>query len=368
MRLLWLLFFPALLYQMLSLFASLRQALRKPRFGPFAPPVSILKPVRGLDPEMYAAFVSQVSQDYPEFEILFGAAEEEDAAVPEIRKLQREFPGSAIKLVVGSETAANAKVGVLAWLAKHARHPIWLVNDSDIRVTSNYLGQVVAPLQDVKVGVVTCLYRPESFSAATAWESFGIAIDFMPSTLVANVVGVKEFGLGSTLCFRADDLKAIGGFEAIADYIADDYQLASRIVHSGKPAHLSTYVVDTSLGDGGWRTVWEHQIRWARTIRSSKGAGFAGLVLTHAGLWAAVAAVLRFWPAAVALVLLRVLAALASGWLVIGLKRTPLWAALSPVWDVYAFAVWAVSYTSREVRWRDRKLTIERGGKLRRQS
>lgn len=367
MTLLWLLFFPALLYQLVSIFASLRQALRKPRFGPFTPPISVLKPVRGLDPEMYAAFVSQVSQDYAEFEILFGVADEGDAAVPEIRRLQREFPDSAIKLIVGSEAAANAKVGVLALLAKHARYPIWLVNDSDIRVTSHYLCNVVAPLQDANIGIVTCLYRPESFSAATAWESFGIAIDFMPSTLVANVVGVKEFGLGSTLCFRAADLKAIGGFEAIADYIADDYQLASRIVHLGKPAHLSTYVVDTSLGDGGWRSIWQHQIRWARTIRSSKGAAFAGLVLTHTGIWTAIAGLLRFWPAAIALITLRILAALTSGWLVIKVKRMPFWAALAPVWDVYAFAVWAVSYTSNEVRWRDRKLTIEPGGKLRQQ-
>lgn len=366
MTLLWLIFLPALLYQLLSLMASLRQVCRRPGPSRYLPPISVLKPVRGVDPEMYAAFASQASQDYPEFEIIFGVADEGDEAVPHIRRLQREFPNTSIHLIIGSEPAANAKAGILALLAKHAHYPVWLLNDSDIRVTPNYLRTVVAPLEDMKVGVVTCLYRPESFSAATAWESFGITVDFMPSTLVAQVVGVKEFGLGSTLCFRADDLAGVGGFEAIADYIADDYHLASRIVHAGKTAQLSTYIVDTSLGEGSWSSVWQHQLRWARTIRASKGAGFAGLVVTHAGLWAIVALLLDFRPVAAALAALRILAAIASGWLVIKLKRTPLWAALAPVWDIYAFAVWVMSYASNEVRWRDRTLTIESGGKLRR--
>jgi ceramide glucosyltransferase len=363
---LWLLFLPALLYQVLSLFASLRQVLRKPEVHSFSPPISILKPVRGLDPEMYAAFVSQALQEYPEFEILFGVADENDAAIPEIRKLQNQFPDTAIRLVVGSEAASNAKVGTLMLLAQHARHAIWVVNDSDIRVPADYLRTVVAPLENAAVGVVTCLYRPESFSAATAWEALGIAIDFMPSTLVAQVVGVKEFGLGSTLCFRADDLRAAGGFEAIADYIADDYQLASRIVHLGKTAHVSTCVVDTSLGDGGWGSVWRHQLRWARTIRNTKGAGFAGLVITHTGIWAAAAASLGLWAVAGTLLGFRILAAFSSGWQVIRLNRTPFAAALAPVWDLYAFAVWAMSYASNDVQWRDRKLKIERGGKLKR--
>jgi ceramide glucosyltransferase len=362
---LWLLFLPALLYQLLSLFASLRQAIRRPETGGFLPPISLLKPVRGLDTEMYAAFVSQASQDYPEFEILFGVADESDAAIPEIRRLQRQFPDAAIHLIVGSEPAANAKVGTLMLLARHARHAIWLVSDADIRVPADYLRTVAAPLENAAVGVVTCLYRPESFSTATAWEALGIAIDFMPSTLVAQMVGVREFGLGSTLCFRADDLRAAGGFEGIADYLADDYQLASRIVRLGKTAHVSTCIVDTSLDDGDWSSVWRHQLRWARTIRHTKGAGFAGLAITQAGIWAAAAASLGFWPLAGSLVGVRILAALSSGWLVIELKRTPFTAVLAPIWDIYAFAVWAISYTSNNVQWRDRKLKIERGGKLR---
>jgi ceramide glucosyltransferase len=362
---LWAAFLPAIAYQGISLFASLRQSKREPATSGFWPPISILKPVRGLDPDMYSALVSQAQQDYPEFEILFGVADANDAAVPLIRQLQNEFSHVRISLHIGTATAAaNAKVGVLIHLARHARYPIWLVNDSDIRVTPRYLEEVVAPLENPSIGVVTCLYRPVAHSRASAWEAFGIAIDFMPSTLVAPLVGVREFGLGSTLCFRAADFKAAGGFEAIADYIADDYQLAKRIVDVGKRAHLASYVVETSLGDAGSAEVWRHQLRWARTIRTSKGAGFAGLPVTHAGLWILMAAVVQLWPAATLLFTLRIAAALASGWLVLHVRRTPFWALLAPFWDLYAFAVWLASYASREVRWRDRRLRIRRDGRL----
>jgi ceramide glucosyltransferase len=363
-----LLFLPALAYQLVSLVASIRQYFRKTDQTSNAdlPPVSILKPVRGLDPAMTDALRSQAEQQYPNFEILFGVSDPADPAIPLIRQLQSEFPSVAISLHIGSEPAMNAKVGTLSHLAKFARHPVWLVNDSDIHVTPDYLSTVVAPLSQSSVGVVTCLYRPLGHSPAANWEAFGIAIDFMPSTLVAQLLGVREFGLGSTLCFRAADLMAAGGFPALADYIADDYQLASRLVKGGRKAHLSSYVVDTSLGDASWRGIWQHQLRWARTIRATKGAGFAGLPITHACVWAVLAGCLKLPYAAAALVIVRIAAALASGWLVIGLRRSILWALLAPVWDLYAFAVWIVSYTSRNVIWRDRLLRIHPSGRLER--
>lgn len=359
-----LLFLPAFAYQIISIAASVRQKLRRDRPGEFYPPVSILKPVRGLDPGMYAALRSQAAQRYPEFEILFGAADESDAAVPLIRQLQRDFPHVAIALHIGTEHAANAKVGTLAYLAKFARHGVWVVSDSDIAVTPEYLETITAPLQDSGTGVVTCLYRPVGHSIASRWEAFGVAIDFMPSTLVAQLAGVREFGLGSTLCFRAADFEAAGGFEALSNYIADDYQLACRLTREGRKAHISSYVVETSLGDGNWHDVWQHQLRWARTIRATKGAGFAGLPVTHAGIWAVVAASLGMPAVALALLGVRVGAALAGGWLAIGVRRNAVAALLAPVWDLYAFCVWAVSYASRDVMWRGRRLRIRRDGKI----
>jgi ceramide glucosyltransferase len=191
-----------------------------------------------------------------------------------------------------------------------------------------------------------------------------VAIDFMPSTLVAQLVGVREFGLGSTLCFRAEDLQESGGFGEIADYLADDYQLASRLVRFGKRAHLSRYVVETSLGDTSWSGIWHHQLRWARTIKVTKGKGFAGLPITHAGVWALLAAFLGLWPILVILLGVRIAAAIASGWLVLRLGASLFWALLAPLWDVYAFTVWVFSYTSDEVLWRDRRLRIKRGGRV----
>lgn len=364
MTLLWLLFLPAIAYQILSLVASLRQFFRTKPPSDYFPPVSVLKPIHGLDPGMREAFVSHAFQDYPDFEILFGVCDECDPAVAEIERLAHEFPGVAIQLVVGSQPAANGKVGILAHLAQYARNPVWVVNDSDITVTPEYLWDVVAPLRDPNIGVVTCLYRPEPYSAAAAWEAFGIAVDFMPSTLVAPLVGVREFGLGSTLAFHAEDLMAAGGFESISDYLADDYQLAKRITGLGRSTHLSTYVVDTSISETSWSGAWQHQLRWARTIRASKGAGYLGLPITHAGVWVVLAFLLHLWPAAVILVALRIAAALASGWLVIRVRATAFYACLAPVWDLYGFAVWVVSYMSDEVRWRDRRLRITPDGRI----
>ncbi len=361
----WLFFLPPLAYQLLSLAASLRQWRRKPTTSSSRPAVSILKPVRGVDPEMYSALVSQAAQDYPEFEILFGAADSNDPAIPVIQQLQKNFPSVRIELHLGSDrSAANAKVGTLIHLSRQARFPIWLVNDSDIQVTPAYLKEVVAPLENDSLGVVTCLYRPVPYNAASRWEAFGIAVDFMPSVLVAPLVGVREFGLGSTLCFRAKDLQAAGGFEALADYIADDFQLAKRIVQLGKQAHLSSYVVDTSLGDSDWRGVWQHQLRWARTIKASKGLGFAGLPITHTGIWMVAAAVFQFWPVMLFLFSARILAAYVSGFLVLRLPQNPIWILMSPLWDLYAFAVWLCSYASNNVQWRDRKLRIAKDGRL----
>jgi ceramide glucosyltransferase len=187
----------------------------------------------------------------------------------------------------------------------------------------------------------------------------------MPSALVAQLIGVREFGFGSTLAFRAEDLKSAGGFAAIAAYLADDYQLAKRIAGLGKRALLSTYTVETSLGDAAWSGVWQHQLRWARTIRTSKGGGYAGLPITHAGLWAAVAIVFGAWTPAIALLLLRCFSAALTGGLVLRSRFAATCCWLAPVWDLYAFCIWAVSYAGRTVRWRDRVLYIGSDGRIR---
>lgn len=364
MKILWLAFLPALGYQCLAIVAGLRQVIGKKPTRNFHPGVSVLKPVRGVDPDMFAVLRSQVLQDYPAFEVLFGVHDEDDPALPEIKKLQAEFPASAIEVLVGHESGLNGKVGILKGLARRARYPVWVVNDSDIRVTPGYLSEIVAPLEDSRIGVVTCLYRPRPHALPAVWEALGIATDFMPSTLVAPLVGVREFGLGSTLAFRAEDLLRAGGFAALEDYLADDYQLARRITLLGKRALLSTFVVETSLGDTTWRGVWDHQLRWGRTIRLSKGGGYAGLPITHAGLWILIALLLKCWWVAAALGVLRLIVAFVTGWLVL---RSPIALGLFPLsvlWDIYAFALWVASYRSNRVRWRTRAIRVAADGRI----
>lgn len=376
MRFSWIVFLPALAYQLLSIFASLR-FLRCSRLGSgdrqgavpnFEPGISVLKPLRGLDPNTREAFVSQLRQDYPQFEIVFGVQDAADPAAEEVRRLQFDFPGVPIHLIVGASPAPNGKVGLLMTLAGHARYPLWVVNDSDIRVTPSYLREVVAPLCDPGVGLVTCLYRAKPHTLPAAWESFGIATDFMPSTLVAPLVGVREFGLGSTLAFRAEDLERAGGFASVANYLADDYQIAKRLTASGKRAVISTYVVETSLNDDSWLGVWRHQVRWARTIRVSKGKGYLGLPIAQTGVWIAAAALCGMWMPALVLAFTRVLSAFLAAGLVLRAPAIAAFCWFAPIWDLYSFAIWVTSYAGRKVRWRDVRLRIDSKGRIERVS
>ncbi len=239
-------------YQSLTLVAGVRHLLRR-RSPPFTPSISILKPVRGSDERFAAAIESHAVQDYPDFEILFGMTDPDDPAREAIEALARAHPSIPIRVIHVETTAANPKVGVLGQLAKQARHPYLLVNDSDILVDSDYLRQVMAPLADSTIGLVTCLYRGSGGSFATRSEGLGIATEFAPSVLLARFIGVNEFAMGSTLAFRAADWERAGGFAAISDYLGDDYQLGKGLTKLGLQVELGRPVVATWLGRGDWR-------------------------------------------------------------------------------------------------------------------
>ena len=351
-------------YQLAALLASLRQLLRRDPVPTRFPGISILKPVRGRDPEFYEAIRSHAVQDYPgEVEILFGVADPLDPALEDLERLRVEVPEVTVRLVHSTTPALNGKVGVLQDLARRARHDIWLVNDSDIRVPQGYLRQVVAPLEDPAVGVVTCLYRATAATWPGRFEALGIVTDFAPSTLVAPMVGIDEFGLGSTLVFRKADLDAAGGFAALADYIADDYQLAKRITQLGRRVHLSKTVVETRLGEVTWGGIWHHQVRWHRTIRVSRGA-YAGLPVTNASLWALAAICAGAWWLAAPLLAARMSMAIVAGWRVL---RSPLalrMAPLIPLRDLWGFAVWVAGVRGSAVWWRGKLLRLLPDGRI----
>lgn len=359
---------PALLataYYLLALIAAILRLFAHDRETPAPPPVSILKPIHGHDPEFYQAIRSHAVQDYPEFEILFGVRDPVDGAAGDIERLAAEFPERHIRLVHASRDANNGKVGVLADLARLARYPILLVNDSDIFVEQGYLRKVVAPLEDPKVGVVTCLYRARAESGPSRWEAIGLETEFVPSVLVARLIGVAGFALGSTMVFRAEQIRQIGGFESVEDYIADDYQLGARVAGLGYKVHLARTVVETDLGGETWRAVWRHQLRWSRTIRVSRPSGYFGYVVTHATLWALVAFATGAWQAGIAALGVRMAAGVLTSACVLGERRilTDFW--LIPLRDLWGFAVWAGGLFGDTVEWRDKTLALSRDGKIR---
>lgn len=351
-------------YQLLALFACVRHWLHKPSITLFTPPVSILKPIYGADEGFYRAIESHARLDYPYFEILFGVSNSNDTALPHIRRLQAEFPRVPIRIVERETQAPNGKVGALVDLAQAAAHPFLLVNDSDIYVQPDYLRRVVAPLQRPEIGLVTCLYRAAALSFPSRLEALGIATDFAPSALLAPLLGVNEFGLGSTLCFRRSDLERLGGFNSIASYIADDYQLGKSISQLGLRVHLSDVSVETHLGAGSWKSVWDHQVRWARTIRSCRGVGYAGLFLANGTVWSLLALSGGLYLPAVSLIILRLAVGLTCG---IGVLRDPLtvrlwW--LMPVRDIFGFAVWVAGLAGRRVIWRGTRMRLDRHGRI----
>lgn len=355
-------------YQIIALLAVLRHLARRHCTGPERdrPGISILKPVYGRDPGFYDAIRSHALQQYPEFEILFGVHDLTDPACPDVERLIAEFPALPIRLVLCLTKTPNPKAGILVDLAREARHPLLVVNDSDITAPPGYLANVTAPLVDPSVGLVTCLYRVEAHDWPSRFEALGVATDFAPSTLVAPLFGISEFALGSTLAFRQTDLERIGGFLAVSDYLADDYQLGKKLHSLGLRNVISKVVVSTRLASGSWKTAWQHQLRWARTIRLSRGAGYAGLPVTFASLWALLALVSGEWPWAAGLLAARFAMALAGGWFVLRSGDVSKYCYLIPIRDLWGVAVWVGGVFGDTVQWRRRHLRLDSEGRIKR--
>jgi ceramide glucosyltransferase len=333
------------------------------------PPISILKPLKGTDPEIYESFRSHCLQDYPEYEIIFGVNDPNDPAIESVKALQREFPDRRIQLVVSPKIlGANVKVSNLAQMLAEARYDHLIVNDSDIRVAPDYLRRVTAPLADSRVGMVTCLYRGVAGATlGSRLEALGISTEFCPSVLVARKLesGVR-FGLGCTLAFRRAELEKIGGFASFADYLADDYELGKRIAGLGLTVELSDVVVETYLPPYRLRDFFAHQLRWARGVRDARAGGYLGLVFTFGLLWALLALAASraaFWTfGALAVTLfLRFAVALVVGRVVLEDRQVLKDAWLIPLRDLLAVAIWIASLGGHTVTWRGDRFWLEDG-------
>ena len=333
------------------------------------PSVSILKPLKGTDPDIYESFRSHCLQDYPEYEIIFGVSDAADPAVASVQQLQQEFPTHAIRLIFcESNLGANVKVSNLEQMLRSARFDHLIVNDSDIHVEADYVQRVTGPLAEPSVGMVTCLYRGVAASTiGSRLESLGISTDFCAGVLVArHLEGGLKFGLGSTLAFRRGELERMGGFHSLVDFLADDYELGRRIAGLGLQVVLSDVVVETHLPSYDLRSFTAHQIRWARGVRDSRMAGYIGMVSTFGLMWALLNLILAqaapwAWAVLGAVALLRLAVALAVGKGALQDRQLlgHLW--LLPVRDLVAVLVWVASFAGHTVTWRGDRFELKDG-------
>ena len=348
---------------------SARAFLRtSPAASGFTPSVSILKPLKGIDPEIYEAFRSHCLQRYSEFEIIFGVSDPNDAAIPLVRRLQQEFPKRRIELVVAERSlGANGKISTLAQMLPHARFDHLIVNDSDIVVQRDYLARVMAPFADPSVGMVTCLYRGiAGRTLGSKLEAIGIGTDFIAGVLSARVLQGVKFGLGSTLAFKRGSLEKIGGFEALLDHLADDYELGARIAANGERVVVSDVMVDHHLPPYKFGEFFQHQLRWARAVRDSRKLDYVGLGFTFGLPWSllavafSLAAQWSFWLLAAALVTRLLMAFVVAGG-VLGDRRVlrNIW--LLPLRDVIALLVWIASFAGHTIVWRGDRFVLENG-------
>ncbi len=339
------------------------------RSGSFLPPVSILKPLKGIDPKMYESFRSHCLQDYPEHEIIFGVSDANDPALQPVKELMGEFRAGMISWVVCPEVlGTNLKVSNLAQMLDAARHDYLVVNDSDIRVETDYLRRIVAPLTDPQIGMVTCLYRGVAGSTlGSRLESLGISTDFCAGVLTAKQLeGGIRFGLGSTLAFRRADLKTIGGFESIVDYLADDYELGKRVADLGLEVQLSGVVVETFLPAYSVRDFLAHQMRWARGIRDARPGGHFGLIFTFGIFWALVSVAVSqgarwSWGALGVVLVLRLAVAFTIGWRILRDRQVWRYCWMIPLRDLIAVAIWIASLGGHEVIWRGETFELKEG-------
>jgi ceramide glucosyltransferase len=340
-----------------------------------APDVTILKPVKGIDPHMYAGLVSHCQQQYAgNFEIVFGVSSLDDPAAAEIEHLRADFPDIAIRLVECRERlGTSGKVSNLVQMLREARYEHVIINDSDICVTPHYLTRVMACFADPHVGMVTAPYigrTADSGPGLTLWsrlEALGISTDFFPGVLTARKLeGGIRFGLGSTLATSKAALAKAGGLEPLVEYLADDYEMGERIANAGFRVELCSEVVETTVPAYKFSGFCDHQLRWARSTRDSRKLGYLGLGITYALPWAiltCIASGLALWSLSLLSVVLlaRVAVALSVGVGVLQDGQVLRDLYLLPLRDFFGLGFWAWSFAGDTVVWRGELFHLRNG-------
>jgi ceramide glucosyltransferase len=355
--------------------ARFRRERRKATF-PLAefPAVTLLKPVCGMEPGLEAHLTSFFEQQYPSYEIIFGARRSDDPALAVVRRVSAIYPSVLVKIVISGEPwRPNAKVCSLVKMYERASHDYLIVSDSDVAVQPNYIAEVVGPMLDPGVGMVTCLYR--GVPTGGLWsrlEALGMSVEMTSGAIVANLIEGMKFALGPTMAIRRDALDAIGGFEPLADYCSDDYVLGRDVAESGRQVVMSQHVIDHVVINRKFACSMQHQIRWMKSTRCSRRAGHAGTALTFAlpfGVFGMIGAFgLHQWALGAGLFaaayLNRVILSLVAGWGVVGDRRALRSAWLYPLRDFMGFVFWCASYTGRTIVWRGERYRLEGCGRM----
>jgi len=336
------------------------------------PPVSLFKPLHGAEPDLEAHLATFFEQDYPEYEILFGARVSSDAGLEAARRVAARYPHVPVKYVLtGEPWHINAKVCTLELMEKAAAHDVFVISDSDVRVTRNYIREVVAPFADEKTGAVTCLYRGVAERGLWAkLEAAGMSVEMTAGVVVADLMEGMQFTLGPTMAARRSCVHEIGGFSILGPYCADDFVLGNAIAAKGHTVVLSTHVIDHLVLNSDFTDSQKHQVRWMKSTRFSRPKGHFGTSLTFSvpfGLLACFGAMALHRPI-LGLGLLaysvgmRVALALVVGWAVIEERHLLRTALLYPLRDLLGFCYWAASYGSREIVWRNQIYQLAKGG------
>lgn len=363
-------------FVILMIVAAARQLPHKPEPAPPSvwPVVTLLKPLHGLEPDLESNLESFFTQDYPDFEIIFGARDLTDPGLGIVRRLHAKYPKVKATIVTsGSPDRPNAKICSLEKMYAQATTPYLVISDSDVHVDPSYLREVVRPLFDERVGLVTCLYR--GVPTGGAWstlEALGMSVEMTSGVVVANMLEGMQFALGPTMAVRKDALEKAGGMGALADYCADDYVLGKRVSEAGYTVLLSRHVIDHVVINRTFRQSVLHQVRWMKSTRFSRPAGHIGAGLTYAmpfgvlGLLAGMAAGhvalgvgLFAWA-----VLNRVVMAIVAGWFVVRDPRSLKYCWLYPVRDFTGFCYWCASFFGNTIVWRNETYRLEHDGKM----
>ena len=338
------------------------------------PPVTLLKPVCGMEPGLEEHLTTFFEQQYPSYEIIFGARHDDDPALEVARRISSRYPSVPVTIVTSGEPwRPNAKVCSLVKMYERASHDYLIISDSDVRVEPNYIAEVVQPLLKPHNGMVTCLYRGRPTGGVwSSLEALGMSVEMTSGAIVANLIEGMKFALGPTMAIRRDALDAIGGFEPLADYCADDYVMGRDVAESGRLVVMSHHVIDHVVINRNFTCSMRHQIRWMKSTRFSRRAGHLGTILTFAmpfGLLGLIAAgALHSWALGFAMLatayMNRVVMAVVAGWGVVRDPQAVRMAWLYPVRALMGFLFWCASYAGRVIVWRGDHYRLEEHGRM----